>query len=243
MQDLGLLPGASLAMASDISADGAVVVGASGPRPFRWTAGGGMQSLGLLPGATSGWATGVSGDGLVVAGTMGTDSNRYMFRWTAAGGLVNLGALPDAAIGAGSDINADGSVIVGFSATEQGYRAVLWSASAGMIDLHAHLVSQGADLTGWVLSDARGVSADGRVIVGTGEHDGVNEAWVVRLPPPCPGDLDDDHQVGLADLAALLANFATDSGALYADGDLDEDGDVDLQDLASLLGRFGASCQ
>ena len=58
----------------------------------------------------------------------------------------------------------------------------------------------------------------------------------------CPGDLNDDSQVGLEDLAALLGNYGTPSGASYADGDLDFDGEVDLQDLAKLLGLYGNVC-
>jgi|GEM_PF-5218986 len=61
-------------------------------------------------------------------------------------------------------------------------------------------------------------------------------------PPPCPGDFNGDGEVGLSDLAILLANYGTPSGALYEDGDFDEDGDVDLSDLAGLLGYYGETC-
>ena len=58
----------------------------------------------------------------------------------------------------------------------------------------------------------------------------------------CPGDLDDSGDVDLSDLATLLANYGTTSGASYEDGDLDGDGDVDLQDLAALLSVYGMTC-
>jgi hypothetical protein len=58
----------------------------------------------------------------------------------------------------------------------------------------------------------------------------------------CFGDLDGDNDVDLADLAQLLANYGTTSGAEYEDGDLDGDGDVDLADLAGLLAVYGTSC-
>ena len=57
----------------------------------------------------------------------------------------------------------------------------------------------------------------------------------------CYADLTGDGQVGLNDLAQLLANYG-DTGAAYEDGDLDADGDVDLQDLAELLARYGDIC-
>ncbi|MEP0848472.1 MAG: hypothetical protein HRF50_16825 [Phycisphaerae bacterium] len=60
--------------------------------------------------------------------------------------------------------------------------------------------------------------------------------------PGCPGDLDGDGDVDLADLSALLTNYGTPSGADPGDGDLDGDGDVDLADLSALLENFGAGC-
>ena len=58
----------------------------------------------------------------------------------------------------------------------------------------------------------------------------------------CPGDLDGDNQRDLSDLAQLLANYGTTSGATYGDGDMDQDGDVDLTDLAALLAFYGQPC-
>lgn len=63
-----------------------------------------------------------------------------------------------------------------------------------------------------------------------------------EVEPPCPGDLDGDNDVDLADLAQLLANYGMTSGAVYEDGDLDGDGDVDLSDLAALLAVYGTTC-
>ena len=57
-----------------------------------------------------------------------------------------------------------------------------------------------------------------------------------------PGDLNGDCRVDLGDLAQLLANYGTPSGAVYEDGDIDGDGDVDLSDLGVLLSRYGTSC-
>jgi len=62
-----------------------------------------------------------------------------------------------------------------------------------------------------------------------------DRAWI-------PGDLDGDDDVDLSDLATLLSNYGTTSGASYEDGDLDGDGDVDLADLAALLSVYGTTC-
>ena len=61
---------------------------------------------------------------------------------------------------------------------------------------------------------------------------------------PCDlaGDLDDDGDVDIQDLATLLSNFGTTSGAAPEDGDLDGDGDVELADLTVLLSTFGTAC-
>lgn len=63
---------------------------------------------------------------------------------------------------------------------------------------------------------------------------------------PNPGcetsDINGDCTVDLADLAVLLSNFGTASGASKADGDLDGDMDVDLADLAVMLADFGTNC-
>jgi len=63
----------------------------------------------------------------------------------------------------------------------------------------------------------------------------------VGAPPSCPGDLDGDLDVDLADLSLLLGDY----GASGADlpGDLDGDGTVALTDLSLLLGAFGTTCR
>ncbi len=59
---------------------------------------------------------------------------------------------------------------------------------------------------------------------------------------PCPGDLDGDMDIDLADLSQLLSNYGMTAGAEYEDGDLDGDGDVDLSDLSALLAVYGTTC-
>lgn len=70
------------------------------------------------------------------------------------------------------------------------------------------------------------------------EHDIQSE----DADPVCPGDIDGNNQVGLADLSTLLSNFGTMGGATFEDGDLNNDGDVLIDDLSLLLSYFGVDC-
>lgn len=64
----------------------------------------------------------------------------------------------------------------------------------------------------------------------------LNSTQVARLGA-LVGDLDCDSEVGLSDLAILLAAFG-----VSPDGDLDGDGSTSLADLATLLSKLGNAC-
>lgn len=81
-----------------------------------------------------------------------------------------------------------------------------------------------------------------RLEITTDDPSGAITIETLTLEPRCVGNLNGDNQIGIADLAALLANYGTASGALPKDGDLDGDGDVDLADLAALLSVYGTTC-
>ena len=151
-------------LAQDASADGSVVVGTSGNisngQAFLWTSEAGMVGLGHLPGGFSSNANAVSADGNVVVGSAVSYegiSGTFAFRWTSSDGIVSLGDLPGSMdhYGEAIDTSADGAVVVGF-ASHQAFR---WTAKEGMVGLG---VLPGGDFS----SAARGVSADGGVIVG-----------------------------------------------------------------------------
>jgi probable HAF family extracellular repeat protein len=139
MEDLGTLGGGESG-ASDVSADGSVVVGwahnaAGQKRAFRWTAAGGMQDLGTLGGGES-WATGVSADGsVVVGGARNAAGQERAFRWTAAGGMEDLNITYAHLLTDGSvlreayAISPDGRYIVG-----RGYNAATGRIEAFLLD-------------------------------------------------------------------------------------------------------------
>ena len=58
----------------------------------------------------------------------------------------------------------------------------------------------------------------------------------------CPGELDGNCTVNIADLAQLLSHYGDATGATYRDGDLTGDGAVNLPDLAALLAAYGTTC-
>ena len=195
---LGDLPGGrTQSLALGTSGDGSVVVGygyadENHRQATRWTAETGMVGLGILPGGFDSTANAVSADGSVVVGinTFLPSTPNFRteaFRWTAAEGMISLGDLAGEPTGSNAlDVSADGSVIVGYGRDSIGSsKAMFWTADTGMVKLQDALLSAGVtNLDGWLLTEARGVSADGKTIVGVGDHDGRMEAWVVTIPEP-----------------------------------------------------------
>jgi probable HAF family extracellular repeat protein len=165
--------------ANAASADGSVVVGFSGnvsgySEAFRWTQQTGMVGLGSLIGNSDSEAKGVSADGSIIIGS----SNGQAFRWTQETGMMGLGSLIGNSEAKG--VSADGSIIVG-SSNGQGFR---WTQSTGMVSLKETLIGAGLDVSGWTLSSANAISADGFTIVGSGRNpSGQTEAWVANLDP------------------------------------------------------------
>lgn len=160
-------------IADDVSNDGAVVVGGSesgaGPQAFRWSVAGGLVGLGDLAGGTfQSHATGVSANGSVIVGT-GVNSNdeSRAFRWTSGSGLVALNPFfcflcPN--YGFGLALASNGLVATGGSNdSDDTVQASRWTGGGTSISGLGHL-SGGGDL-----SEARGASSTGSVIVGVSD--------------------------------------------------------------------------
>lgn len=195
VRELGELPGGSVGSgATACSADGRYAAGVSissnGDEAFRWSIEGGMVPLGDLPGGgfeSRPW--GMSADGAVVIGQGRSTLGQEAFRWTSAGGMVGLGDLPGGDVASvAKAVSADGSIVVGWG-EEAGDRgaAFVWDEIHGMRRIRDVLVALGlgAQIQGWRLNAAVGISADGTTIVGTGYNpNNQDEGWVVTIPEP-----------------------------------------------------------
>jgi probable HAF family extracellular repeat protein len=192
IQSIGSIAG-NFSSANDVSADGSVVVGrtatnAGGDHAYRWTPTGLFQDIGTLAGGSS-EAWGVSADGLVVVGSShnpaGNNGNDTLaFRWVSgAGPMVNLGMLGGDSARANAT-SADGSVVVGNSTYATGNdatRAFRWTDATGMQSVEDWLRANGMTVATDFTKDAKDVSADGYVIVGTTATD---TTFVARIQPP-----------------------------------------------------------
>ncbi len=193
LQALGFLnpgDGYSIPAARGISADGSVMVGFSsgdaGDHAFRYVHGSGMSALPLLDGGTRNEALAVSPDGNLVMGT--GDSAAWpggeVVLWDVAHstmtplGAPSEGLFPDAVFGG---VTADGAVAVVNCADEFTDTAYLRN-SHGWFTVHEVIAGSGVDLTGWTLSAVLGITSDGTLVFGSGDHNGNNEGWVARVP-------------------------------------------------------------
>jgi probable HAF family extracellular repeat protein len=268
---LGDLPGGAFSGAGyGISANGLTIVGSSatgdGTQAFRWTEAEGMVGIGHLgvpPGIEPfSEAYAASADGSVIVGLSRSpaslNSGWEAFRWTQAGGMVGLGDFPTGAVlSAAYATTADGSVVVGSGGVEGNCgpfgcqtvgRAFIWDAQHGMRDLADVLTGLGLDLTGWTLTEARGISADGRVIVGTGTNpQGATEAWRADLggQPSCYANCDGSTTppvLNVNDFICFQQNFA--AGNAYANCDGSTTPPVlNVNDFICFQQRFAAGCR
>ena len=174
---LGL--GSSTDAATAVSADGAVVIGASkagfgGGGFSHWTEAGGLQDLGHLPGHTQAMATSLNANGSVIVG-ISTDG--YL-----------------AKDGVGGTVNYDPQVA----------RAFYWTAATGMKDLTQLLEDAGADMTNLTIAAALGISPSGDWIGGRGVTPGAGSGQVITvlatlLESSLPGDFNGNGHVDGAD--------------------------------------------
>ena len=228
----------------DITPDGSVVVGGSYAatnqlQAFRWSAATGMVGLPYLqaaPGVTP-WsqAEAISANGAVIVGQCRSNASANALeacKWTKSG-VQGIGDLPGGAFQSYAyGVSADGSIIVG-RATIEGIpgpfgggsapRAFIWDSANGIRDLQAVLIAAGAELTGWSLHEARGISADGTALTGTGiSSAGQFEAWYATLPrTTCYANCDGSTGAPVLtgnDFQCFINRFAAGSASANCDG-------------------------
>ena len=146
---------------------------------IRWI-GGSPTALGNLCSTCLITATAVNSDGTVMVGEAQFVQNGPItaYRWVN-GTITNLGQLQGGNSNALA-VSADGSVVVGQGGGGNG-QAFIWTAATGMQTLSAVLAAANVDLTGWGLTQATGISADGTVIVGNGTYGNQGTGWIAHL--------------------------------------------------------------
>ncbi len=197
MQNLGGLGGSGGgSYGTAINSVGEVVGGAAPagtspyPHAFLWTSAGGMQDLGTFGGDSS-YAYSINTSGEVVGeAATATDQNSNAFLWVKGGTggpagnpqMQDLGTL-GGSFSAAYGINDHGAVVGGsmVSAAGSAQHAFIWTSSGGMQDLNA-LIPSG---TGWTLTVASGINADGDIVgYGTNPSGGTEAFLLTPVPEP-----------------------------------------------------------
>ncbi|MEX2141202.1 MAG: PEP-CTERM sorting domain-containing protein [Pirellulales bacterium] len=184
----------------DVSADGQIVIGqqsnhAGGRRnnlAFQWTEATGTVELGPLPpGRRDSAAFAGTPDMAVIVGGLGQFPDvQVPARWTQATGWTEIPDLPDGNVQRDGPayaygVSADGSIVVGRGVDPSGPEPFIWDPVHGTRNLTSVLRADyglAESLSGWNLTQASGISDDGRTIVGFGrEPSGRLDYWVAVL--------------------------------------------------------------
>lgn len=217
MVNLGTLPGDIRSTARSISADGTVITGQSYMpsgviRSYLWN-NGTFVDLGSLAGDNT-TSLGISADGKTIVGTSAVNGQNHAFRWSD-GSMIDLGT-NGMLWSVARAVSANGSLIVGYFGDGNGNRAFRWTPAKGILSLEDLLTAAGANVSGWKLQEANGISDDGTVIVGQGTNpSGQDISWIVRCTDNC----------GILDPASAATSFAGlgamgVTGAAYLGGEL-----------------------
>jgi len=187
MVGLGSLPSSyqSSSQAYAVSSDGSVIVGQSTSgttyEAFRRDHAGGMEGLGYIVRSGQNTAYAVSGDGAVVVGKRAYSGGWEAFEWTRASGQIGLGG------NQANGVSGDGRVVVGLgpSTNAVGAEACVWTSPGGMRTVWSVLATSGVDMSHWrYLTEATGVSWDGRNVIGYGVNtNGDTEAFLADIGP------------------------------------------------------------
>jgi len=197
LTNLGTLVDANDSYPLGVSGDGAVVVGVSGSRAFRWTSTTGMQSLEILPGGVGAEANGVSADASTIVGrSNGPGNAARAVRWTEQDGVQDLGVFLPGGRSIANGASANGTAVVGYSQSVSGFRAFRWTVAEGLRDL--------GTLQGGIDSFALAISGDGSTVVGSTSPVTHAFRWT--------------DAGGIQDLGTLPGGLASEGRAVSSDG-------------------------
>jgi hypothetical protein len=140
----------------------------------------------------------------------------------------------------------DGLVIIG---NLSNYTPAFWRPDTGVVGLRDYLQAHGVSFPGTNVRPLSfvGISADGRVMAGTGDSGGTSSPWIATIPRCGSADFNCDGDAGTdADIEAFFACIAGNCPALpcRATADFNDDGDsatdADIEAFFRVLG--GGAC-
>ncbi len=176
-----------------VSNDGSTIVGTCGTGAIRRTyfPTSGLGGLTAIPGQQWAMAEAVSANGAIITGRYSPNTGGefgYRHGLTVPGFTQALPLTPNGCTALRPRaVNGDGTLIIGQVADNvAGLTAFVWTPAKGTRLLSEHLQLRAANLTGWTLTDATGISSDGSAMCGNGIFNGQARGWVVR-GLTCPG--------------------------------------------------------
>ncbi len=192
MTGLGdLAGGAFQSEALAVTPDGSRVTGYGTPgvqNVFVWTATNGMQDF-----YASAQSKGVSSDGNSLVGQINATFSvplspiyhyRRATRWNNGNAWIigpERTSTSDSYDSFFNGVTPDASIAIGSFNGGVGFQAISHDSFNGLRNLRDALIADGIDMTGWTLSAATAISADGSVVVGYGTNpQGEQEAWVIK---------------------------------------------------------------
>ncbi|MEP7051808.1 MAG: hypothetical protein ABJB12_15700 [Pseudomonadota bacterium] len=161
-----------------VSGDGSVIVGEEYiffHVGWFWSAATGTKQLAQsAAGFSNYYGTDVSTDGKVI---VGYSNDGYAIRWSGAS-YAQYQTTPSSAYAA---TNQDGTASVGtLTIAANTTVAAIWDANGNVHQVTDYLTN--SNLSGWTLTEATGISDDGKVVVGNGLYGGQSQGWIAHLP-------------------------------------------------------------